>query len=325
MMHQRKVFLFLCKLTIFAAKLKTPKKSKSTESSTTDVVNSNATSNDKMETDVPENQTKPENAQNSSQEHGDDAEPVTPTKAKKSTTNFSRQLTTLESRSTPKKTEQFEPTFSEPLKFAGVTMRKYVYSAGAKGGVFISEDPTPTEGFLVYASEWFPPLVDEKKPADRWIVGCSKTIYDKTKKKHESRKVHDVFHGLNNIKEGNVYCHCCKSAYAPRLLCSTCNRSACYRCIKKHELGDLDKLIYTLDEWSCSHCRKCCPLSSGCKDRERKELTPHKQENKTKERRRGGKREKSRKRKFVESDGDNEDEESDVEDFELLDDEVSYL
>jgi hypothetical protein len=180
------------------------------------------------------------------------------------------KLATLE---TP--TQKSTPENAQTYTFGGVDV--YDHQFGNSTIHIAASMPIISSIFRQTYPEWFSPSIEEHTPVNRWIVSSCKTIIAGQKgTKNITIKAHEFERGMDLLREGSLYCHCCKSITAPRLLCSSCNKSICLRCILKNDFGNRDELIYNeqiAEKWKCSHCIGNCPISSGCRDKERKGIS----------------------------------------------------
>lgn len=126
-----------------------------------------------------------------------------------------------------------EPAADREITFAGYRLHEKSLDRG--GILHLVIDPKPTSTFLKDFPEWFPPKIDEKRPIHPCIVGKAKTVKNE---KRKSMKIHYIFEGQEYMHIVSSYCHCCKSATAPRLLCANqkitgCTVVVCARCMTR--------------------------------------------------------------------------------------------
>lgn len=77
--------------------------------------------------------------------------------------------------------------------------------------------------------------------------------------------------GISPPKHPSNFCHICSklSRNKPRLICGNYTKGLCYKtickgCFVKHSLGNFDLANNPQTEWTCTHCRRCCPSKAQC-------------------------------------------------------------
>ena len=77
--------------------------------------------------------------------------------------------------------------------------------------------------------------------------------------------------GVSSPRHPSNFCNICGilSRNKPRLTCQIycrgfCYKTICKRCFVKHSLGYFDLADHPQTEWTCTHCRGCCPPKAQC-------------------------------------------------------------